>query len=411
MSTYDGLVRRFKAHRKLGIVLFVGAAVIAVSQFTNALRDLKDFFHTIFGPTDYLAVQVYRKSAVASHFAIGTRVIVHTVVDGVTRTRKIEESGFARFSDIIVPTGVSVQLKEQRDRVEWAWGPVAFDVNELPKTLSYDLSKVPEDEWSRIAIPSASIAATIGSPRATSKTTAAGKEIGDQSLQRINAPWGIPSAELIINRYAYILGVDPQKRIPRWVAYSFAPTDRRIGTRSRFRLDPAIPADMQPKDEDFHTSGYDRGHLVSPADVRFKGDLAVIEASYLSTLTPRTRNLNRYLWFNLERATRDLARSVGQVYVVAGPLFLSSESPETIGENAIPVPTHFFRVISWISEKEGLQVAAYLAPNHVAPLANIRTFAVSISDVEAKSGLQLLPDLEPVIASSLEKRVQQVPGL
>ena len=357
---------------------------------------------------EYLAIQAYRKSAVKNNFAVGVIVFVHSVTDGITRQDTINENGFAKISGIPIPTSAAIQLNEVRNGTLWTWGTSAFDIKELPLTRSFDLAEIPLDKWTQVATPSSNILSTVNLEQKITKYQTVSMK-GDISFQKDNAPWGLPEADLIINRYSYILGLT-QQRTPKWVAYSYSPSSLELTRKNQFQADPAIPKDVQATNDDYKNSGYDKGHLVAPRDVEFKGELAMLEADYLTTLTPQTPELNRHQWLNLERATRQLAMSVGQVYILAGPLYLDDKKLKTIGPNKIPVPTHFFRIVCWISSGE-LKTASYLVPNDINKNLNVSSFGASINEIEKKANFICMPNLKAKNVQSLKTQVFNLPGL
>lgn len=364
--------------------------------------------------TKYFSVMVFRDLRQPGHYGAGSRVLIHTESDGSTHIETVQENGIARFNEIAEQTNVWLQIHEDRDAMEWSWSAPGFTLDSLPAQREYDLTTIADVEWKQIgelAVPPVAV------PTGTSSRPKLGEQVGDSSLQSLNAPWGIPAAPTIINRYAYILGVDTDRRIPLWAAYAVATTERNVEMRREFRRDPALPTNMQSTKQDYRFAkveqglNFDRGHLISPQDIRYKGSLAVIEAHYYTALTPQTPALNRGIWAKLERATRALAaRLERQVYVLDGPLFTDGQPTLTIGPNRIPVPTHFFRVMTWVSDEGTLKTSAYLMPNDNERRPDFQAFAVSIEEIERKSGLTLLPHLEPSATSILKAKARPLPA-
>ena len=356
----------------------------------------------------YFSVMVFREVRQPEHFAVGATVFIHTETDGATHVETVGENGRARFEGIASKTNVWLQINEKRETGVWMWAAPDFTIETLPKNKEYDLAAIPETHWKRVGpAPVPEMAAVVSSPAGSLGSL--GDQIGDLALQKINAPWGTPAAPTVINRYAYILGIDTDRRIPLWAAYAVGSQFRDTGRRPQFVPDPAVPADMQSTPADYRRSGFDRGHLVSPRDVSYKGRIAVVEANYQTTLTPQTPKFNRRVWLRLERATRDLATHLGrQVFVLNGPLFMEGGPSRTIGPNEIPVPTHFFRVITWIGGEGVLESAAYLIPNDVGSTRNFQDFAVSIAEIERASRLTILPDFDPQTANAIKAKLRRL---
>jgi len=352
-------------------------------------------------PTKFLSVSVYREKRASEGFVVGAKVILLAEASGATKESTVTETGIARFSDFLVPTPIDLQINETRAGIEWTWAPERFVLHSLPAVKDYDLAKVPEEKWTRVGQKET----LSGLGKVVSREThERGNYVGDSTLQAVNAPWGVPRAPLSINRYAYILGFAPELRVPLWVAYAVSQTNDTVDTRlRRFERDPAIQASMQSTIEDYSRSEFDRGHLVSPQDVMYKGRVATLEASYQTTLTPQVPQLNRRAWLRLERATRQLSRRLGkEVYVIDGPLFEYENAPPTIGPNRIPVPSHFFRVVTWV-EKGSFKWASYLMANSDDTSQDIAISIVSIGEIEERAKLTLLPLLDQARAPMVKQ--------
>lgn len=365
--------------------------------------------------TEYFSVTVFRELRLPGHFAVGSKVIILTQSDGESHIETVRNDGIARFERVIEKTNVSLQINEVRNGVLWAWGAPGFTLSSLPAQKDYDLAAIPNDKWGAVGIVDTSLPSL---PRADQSVTSSSKQIGDTTFQALNAPWGIPDAPVIINRYAYIVGVDTDRRIPLWAAYALGTTELKVDRgKARFKPDPAIPLNMQSTNEDYRFAkreqnlNFDRGHLISPTDIRFKGPLAVAEAYYQTVLTPQTPALNRGIWNHLERATRDLAMKIErQIYVLDGPIFAEGQAVLTIGRNKIPVPTHFFRVMVWVSDDGSLRISSYLMPNDDEFRRDFQAFSTSIAKVEEQSGLVLLPLLITGLDDSQKLQVNPLPN-
>lgn len=188
------------------------------------------------GDPNYFSVMVFRQLRQPAHFAVGARVVLHTHTDGATHTELVGENGFARFRDIPQKTTAVLQINELRDSGEWTWGAAPLTIKELPDQTEYDLATVPDDDWAQISRVVEPMFSPTGVPSPPIGFGPEQREIGDRSLQSLNAPWGVPSAPTIIYRYAYVLGFDVERRIPplvgvrnnskperRWPAAPFRP--------------------------------------------------------------------------------------------------------------------------------------------------------------------------------------------
>lgn len=82
--------------------------------------------------------------------------------------------------------------------------------------------------------------------------------------------YGLPTAEQLIVRSAYVASYDRRARNPHWVlehvtaASIKGPAERN----NKFKEDTSVPAMFRARLTDYAGSGFDRGHLVPAADVK-----------------------------------------------------------------------------------------------------------------------------------------------
>ncbi len=105
-------------------------------------------------------------------------------------------------------------------------------------------------------------------------------------------------------------------------------------------------------------------------------------------MIPQDPKNNQILWQGIEEATRGAAMSIGELYVITGPLFEGSALERLNGR--VLVPTAVFKAIY---DPETRQGGAYVARN--APGMVYQT--LSIADIEARSGINLFPAVPPQV--------------
>ena len=361
--------------------------------------------------TNYYEVRVYNQLDLPANYQVGANVILHTRTDGLTHEETVGDDGAAVFRSVLAPTTLVFQLEVLRASPPFLTAG-SQTIDQLPDQLVIDTAAIPPEK--RQPLSRLVMEPTIESLPRPAKYLVDIDERGDEALQTGNAPWGVPRADVIINRLGYVLGYDLERRTPRWVAYSIGPTEQRVPRTQRFVPDPAIPADQQASVSDFRGTGYDRGHMISPADLFFKGPVIVAEAFYMSTVTPQTPWLNRRLWRELEVRVREAVESRQQpAFVIAGPLFMAPPEAtafevETIGEKRIPVPTHFFRVLAMETANRGVDAFGVVVPNAAAGTLELEPYLVSIHEIEQRSGLSFFPLLHPELAESIKANVGRI---
>lgn len=198
------------------------------------------------------------------------------------------------------------------------------------------------------------------------------------------------TGDVIQHKY-YTLSYSEPHEQAEWVAYKLtkssiqAPNVRRTND---FRTDPKVAsgsADLS----DYRGSGYDRGHLAPAGDMAFNQE-AMSESFFMSNMSPQARQFNGGIWRELEELTRDWAYKFKELYVVTGPLF--DEQPKgRIGDNKVTIPANYFKVLLDLSQPEQKGIA-FILPNRVN-FEPLYKYAVSIDEVEERSGIDFFPDL------------------
>ncbi len=231
---------------------------------------------------------------------------------------------------------------------------------------------------------------------------------------------GLPHGFYVIEQEHYDVGFDPRLKIPVWVQYTVRASDLD-GDADRTGLDfvahDGVPEDLQADDDDYHLSGFAKGHM-APAEDMTRSDLAMLETFFYTNAAPQLGpSFNGSKWSVLERKTREWVRARGELIVVMGPVFdrappdEPSSSPNseeagwvkyrTIGDGEIAVAHGFFKVIY---DPQRLEALAFLMPHRSVtgdenPVTN---FVVTIDEIERRAGIDLLPDLPEAFEETLE---------
>ena len=121
----------------------------------------------------------------------------------------------------------------------------------------------------------------------------------------------------------------------------------------------------------------------------------------MSNMSPQVPGFNRGIWKKLEGNVRNWASDNGEIYVVTGPI-LSGSYP-SIGSNQVSIPNYYYKVILDYKEPE-IKGIGFVLP-HQKSSSSIQSFAVTIDEVERKTGIDFfhaLPDdVEEQIESNL----------
>ena len=151
---------------------------------------------------------------------------------------------------------------------------------------------------------------------------------------------------------------------------------------NRFHAETALPDDERSEIGDYVRSGFDRGHMAPSGDMP---DAAEDHESFsLANVVPQSPRLNRGSWAAMESYVRRLTASLGETYVVTGPLF-EGATVRRIGGRVL-VPTSTWKAI-WVP---GRGAGAWIVTNTDNPRWRI----VSIDGLVAASGVDPFPALE-----------------
>jgi len=187
-----------------------------------------------------------------------------------------------------------------------------------------------------------------------------------------------------------------------WAAYCLEKEElvKNASRGNDFRPDPEITTGSASL-ADYKKSGYDRGHLAPAADFAFSEE-AMSESFYLSNMSPQAPGLNREIWQYLEGQVRTWAGAYGKVYVVTGPVLEKpADQYESIGQNKVSVPEYYYKVLL-APDGESAKAIAFILPNKKCP-DTFWDYAVSIDEVEERTGIDFFSLLEDSLENLLEK--------
>lgn len=214
------------------------------------------------------------------------------------------------------------------------------------------------------------------------------------------------SVHRVLRNDGFLVGWSDVRVNPLWVSYYLhAVEDPRAGSRPDFQRDWRtlwpIAADS------YFGSGYDRGHLApNYAIAAVHGRSAQQDTFLMSNISPQRPDLNRRLWQRLEEVVIDhFVPRFGTVQVITGPVF-----PERFLDNVlkrvglVEIPEAFYKIIV-VPAKEPLALA-FLMPQEVTGNEPLDRYAVSIDEIEARTGLNFFPNLPQETAAMLEGRIR-----
>ncbi|MDX2374613.1 DNA/RNA non-specific endonuclease [Psychrobacter sp. PP-21] len=176
-------------------------------------------------------------------------------------------------------------------------------------------------------------------------------------------------------------------RTPLWSAEYLDRTRlqqaKQIDREDSFHEESKLPESARASLSDYSGSGYDRGHLAPNADMATRSQQ--YDSFSLANIAPQSPRNNRYIWRNIESATRYLTQQYGEVYTITGVAFTNSKTKQLA--NRVLVPSHFFKAV-YIPATN--QAGVYYAPNDESERIDV----ISIDELTAETGIDVLPMLD-----------------
>ncbi len=239
--------------------------------------------------------------------------------------------------------------------------------------------------------------------------TTEGREYKSYPFTKIDEFFPASTSNQIVRYTSINLAYDEGSEQAIWVCYLLTKNhlENPVCKRSnRFKSDPNIYSkSASPKD--YYKTGYDRGHLAPAADMLWE-KTAMQESFYMSNMSPQKPGFNRGAWKKLESRVRNIALIEDSIIIITGPLFL--DTIESIGENKVLVPSHYYKAVIDISSPR-LGGVAFIMPNRNTKLP-LEKFAVTIDSLELVSGLNLMEplpdDLELQLESSIDSELVEL---
>ncbi len=221
-------------------------------------------------------------------------------------------------------------------------------------------------------------------------------------LGELEAPLELPAFGIDDPVYYYngfTLLYDEEHEQARWVAYEL--TDEEVFTNvakrsDNFRPDPQVTTGSATKN-DYYKSGYDRGHLAPAGDLGWSAE-SMSDSFYFTNMSPQDPSFNRGVWKKLEELMRDWAVESGSILIATGPIL--EDGLPTIGQNGVSIPKQYYKVI--IDYQEPLLRGVGFILDNEKSSAPLSSFAVTIDEVEAATGIDFFAALPDLLEEQLE---------
>jgi len=214
---------------------------------------------------------------------------------------------------------------------------------------------------------------------------------------------GLPSDSSSVLKYlGFHLSYNEEFEQANWTAYILTREMLEKGQferRDNFRADTNISTSSASL-ADYRKSGFDRGHLVPAADMKWS-EQAMSESFLMSNMSPQVPGFNRNLWKKLEMKARKWAIENDSLYIITGPVL--TDIDQFIGKNKVGVPNSYFKLIIDISAPDYKGIS-FLIENKSSN-RDILTYAMSIDSLEILLNYDFFPNQESYSIEHIESRM------
>ena len=214
----------------------------------------------------------------------------------------------------------------------------------------------------------------------------------------------------------YCLEYDREKYHSRWVAFRFDGNTRsKSVARKDYNISPQYPRDpkLNPawalEHDALYGSGYNHGHLVASADRLYSRE-ANDQTFYMSNMSPQIGNFNSGLWADFEREIQARGRDrsfCDTLYVCkGGTIDRSSDILKYVASGRMAVPKYYFMAAVAVKNGGYKGIAFWVEhkkySDSYSSAAEMRKFALSIDDLEEKTGINFFHNLPDNLEAAVE---------
>ena len=212
-------------------------------------------------------------------------------------------------------------------------------------------------------------------------------EGGRDSLMTVGIPHGV-SDTLVNYGEAFAVHFNGTRGIANCAIYELTRNELNGSAERTGEFMPDTGVKGCPSPQDYAGSGMDRGHLVPAGDLKWS-EQAMRTSFLLTNVAPMHKALNEGGWAKLEEKVRELTARDSALLVFTGPVV--SDSDTTLASGRVTVPSAYYKVIMAPCVRP-TRVIAFIYPNGHSG-GRLRQYAVSVDEVERRTGLDFFPTL------------------
>ena len=219
-------------------------------------------------------------------------------------------------------------------------------------------------------------------------------------------PFGAPASNDMVIRDLYVLSNNDSTKFADWVAYKLTlhEVDGELDLDRNWRSEEWLAGEETLEASDYtsasSTSDYDRGHQAPLGS--FKNSVYASQTNHLSNITPQKANLNRGPWVKLENNIRTFVQANRLAYVMTGPLYERDMADLPKANEEHKVPSGYWKAVIVPTSSKIFEHAAFIMEQDSGRKDAVKSKAVMIDEVERRSGLDLLWELEDDVEAATE---------
>lgn len=306
---------------------------------------------------------------------------------------------------IVIPQTLTGKVKV-RITLNGKSAVVSTNINELKPGFSYtQVFNIPSDGNSAIAVEKASYREWLETPFISKAT------LSDPDIKYINHDYTDPETGKTVRNYSLLYS--KKNRFAYWVAYplcAYYGTKQVDRSENAWQYDPLLSNDWQPNMYR-GINNYDRGHQL-PSQDRRRDRKMNASTFYYSNMTPQIgQEFNQGIWRNLEQRIHDSYTSDQRdtVYIVTGAMPPAAGEPvkyayDNDGERIV-VPTAYFKAVVRLKKGEYTGIAFYLKHQPYSDHSAFMDYAISISELEKKTGFTFFPNVPTSVKQNMNKNL------
>lgn len=205
----------------------------------------------------------------------------------------------------------------------------------------------------------------------------------------------------------YSLEWDCEKRSQRWTCFQMhnGLPDNKVGRNGGWQDDKLIPKQYRTHSSEYSGTPFSRGHMCASND-RQSSKEQNHQTFIMSNIHPQYQKHNGVLWSNLESKVQGMDRADFRdtLYVVkAGTIDKEDQLlPKTT--TGLLVPGYFYMAVLCVKDKQYKAIAFWTKHENVSITnANVADYAISVDELERRTGIDFFCNLPDDIEENVEK--------